>query len=53
MTMKLFKYPYPHKPLVLKIMMAILMLMMLESCDDINPFDPFFGFLHDMKNMRI
>ena len=42
MTMKLFKYPYSHKPLVLKIMMAILMLMMLESCDDINPFDPFF-----------
>lgn len=36
--MKLFKYPYPHKPLVLKIMMAILMLMMLESCDDIDPF---------------
>lgn len=36
--MKYFKYPSPHKPFILKIMMAILMLIMLDSCEDIDPF---------------
>jgi len=50
MTMKLFKYPYPHKPLVLKIIIGALLQSMTVSCDDINPLDPFnLGLIHDRK----